>query len=69
VSDAIKFYAAESPHQLRTLRARLTKRYGDLVDAVGKGTATDWADYRHRCGVIAGLADAIVMLDATNERE
>lgn len=56
---AVRLFASDSPQLARTLRGELTMRRKDLATAVADGLAMDWADYKHRCGVIRGFDEAI----------
>ncbi len=56
---SIRLYPTDSPILPRTLRGRLEQRAAELIQALLY--AQDWADYRQRVGVIAGLGEAIEM--------
>jgi hypothetical protein len=43
---------------LEHLRRKLREAMNDKADDVAMGGATDFADYRHRVGIIEGLAIA-----------
>ena len=57
--SAVRFYAPDAPQLARTLRGRLEAHRNDLVGQVADGCGSDWADYRYRVGMIAGLVWAI----------
>lgn len=40
------------------LRRKIRELMNDHADYVATGSAEDWADYRHKVGVIEGLAKA-----------
>lgn len=48
-----------------TLRGRLEKRRAECSAALSY--AQDWADFRHRVGVIQGYADAIEICEQTEK--
>lgn len=53
------------------IRKMLRDRMNDITDDVATGTARDFAQYRHLCGKIEGLAEAeriILDLEAQYER-
>lgn len=58
-TGAVRLYAADHPVLARNLRAKLEKRRNELAVPVVEGVAQDWADYKHRIGVIKGLDEAI----------
>lgn len=41
---------------LRLLRQKLRAAMNDRADHIATGGATDFADYKHHCGVVEGLA-------------
>ena len=43
---------------LSYLRGKIREMMNELADYVSTGSAIDWADYRHKVGVIEGLAKA-----------
>lgn len=43
---------------LKYLRDKIREMMNDLADYIATGSAIDWADYRHKVGVIEGLAKA-----------
>jgi hypothetical protein len=52
------------------LRDRIRKQMNDYADDVSTGACTDFAEYRHLCGVIRGLATAErFLIDLANEME
>ncbi len=59
MSDAFTMYALDHIRTPKTIRKRLTERRAELADMLVGGYASDWADYRHRVGVIIGLNEAI----------
>lgn len=69
MADAFRVMAIETPQDTRSLRGKLAKRQDDLVEAIGSGIATDYADYKARCGVIKGLDEAIAILDDMIKQE
>jgi hypothetical protein len=50
-------------HFVRSLRKALDEAYQAVVEANGKGTASDWADYNYKVGVSTGLKRARNMVD------
>jgi hypothetical protein len=58
---------------LSYLRGKIRKLMDDLADYVATGSATDWADYRHKVGVIEGLAlaerELLDLVDKLKEQE
>ena len=57
--SAVRFFAVDHPSLPRTLRAKLSKRYGELMQQVADGYAKDWADYRERVGFARGVKEAM----------
>lgn len=43
---------------LEFLRLKIREAMNDHADYVATGSAEDWADYRHKVGIIEGLAKA-----------
>lgn len=66
-ADGLRIFALDHPHVARTLYGRLKKRQEELVVQNGIGLAEDFADYRHRAGVIHGLQEAIDLCEQTNK--
>jgi hypothetical protein len=66
-SEAFSLYATESPYTTRSLRAKLNKRIGELGMEIATGLASDWANYRFRVGVVAGLKEAIAILEEVED--
>jgi hypothetical protein len=55
--SAVRFFAAEHPRLPRTLRQKLEARMVELNSQIG--LASDWGDFKHRTGVVAGMYEAI----------
>jgi hypothetical protein len=43
---------------LKYLRDKIREMMNEFADYIATGSAIDWADYRHKVGVIEGLAKA-----------
>lgn len=69
MSDAFHLYALDHPQLARTLKGRLMKRKHELALQMADGYAQDFADYKHRAGVIAGISEAISMCDEIEKEE
>ncbi len=48
---------------IQSLRRELDEEYQSVVEANGKGTASDWAEYNYKAGVATGLKRARNMVD------
>ncbi len=59
MSDAFTMFALDQNRTPKTIRKRLTERQDELARMLAGGYAVDWADYRHRVGLILGLQEAI----------
>ena len=66
--SAVRIFAPEHPNLARTLRAKLEKERAGLAANITDGLAQDWADYKHRAGVIKGI-DAAIQLCINAESE
>lgn len=44
---------------MTALRGRLKESVRQVQDSTGAGSASDWADYRYRVGVLTGLRRAL----------
>ncbi len=62
-SSAVSFYPTEHPALNITVRARLSVLVREKEQDVGSGLASDWADYKYRCGQVDGLKIAMAMCD------
>lgn len=65
--SAVRFFAPDHPTLANTLRAKLQKRQVELAAQISDGYASDWPDYKHRSGVIAGLTEAIRLCAETEK--
>jgi hypothetical protein len=55
---------------LDVLRDRIRQQLNDYADDLATGMCTDFAEYRHLCGVIRGLATAErLLLDLADQME
>lgn len=50
-------------HFVRSLRKELDESYQAVLEANGKGTASDWAEYNYKAGVANGLKRARNLVD------
>jgi len=57
MGEAVRLYAEDHPALAHKLKAKLEKRQEELLGNLI--VADDWADYKHRVGVLRGLQDAI----------
>jgi hypothetical protein len=53
--SAVRFFQVEHPQVARTVKAKLEAARKNAAAQIVDGYAQDWADYKHRVGVIAGL--------------
>jgi len=58
---AVRLFASDHPALARTVKARLERRRLELIEQLTG--AQDWADYKHRIGVIEGLREAAMHCD------
>lgn len=63
------FFHVESPYVWRNIRERLAARKEELGKDIAAGAASDWEDYRHRCGVLTGLDEALYLIDELEKNE
>jgi hypothetical protein len=61
--SAVHFYAPDHPAIANTMRSKLAKERTNLASELADGFAKDWADVKHRTGVIAGIDIAIAICD------
>lgn len=62
--SAFEVYALDTPQAARTIKGKLEKARADLVSVLAApNTVKDWADYRHRVGVIEGIDEALRVCD------
>ena len=57
--SAVRLFTYDHPLRSRTLRGKLEQERKNLIEVMAIGYAQDWADYKHRIGVIEGLKKAI----------
>ena len=50
------------------LTHKLLERLEDYLDALSSGCASDFADYRYRCGQIFSLREAIAVAEETRKQ-
>lgn len=50
------------------LRSSLARAAQQVQDATGSGSASDWADYRYRIGVVTGLRRALAEVEEIYRR-
>ncbi len=58
-ASAVSFYPTEHPALSITVKSHLEKMLREGQENLAEGYASDWADYRYRCGVMHGLRLAI----------
>lgn len=61
--SAVRFFAPDDPRLASRLKAKLKAQENELRQAISDGFATDHADYKGRCGVVAGLKLAAELCD------
>ena len=62
-SEPVRLFTYDHPLLARTLRGKLEAEKQKQIEANGNGYAQDWADYKHRTGVIAGLHCALLICE------
>ena len=62
-ASAVTFYPLDHPALNLTVKSRLMELLSNARVDLGSGLAQDWADYRYRCGLIAGLQAGIDFCD------
>lgn len=67
--QAFRTFAVDAPYAAQTLRKRLMDRKVELSEALIGGYAQDWADYRHRVGIMEGLNQAIAICEDMMKQE
>jgi hypothetical protein len=55
------------PYFLSALRASTANEIADEERRIHTGMAADWADYRHRCGILIGLRKLDMIIDKLTE--
>ena len=65
---AFRTFAVDPPYAARTLRTLMVQRRDALISQMSEGYAQDWADYRYRIGVIAGLKSAIEICEEMEQK-
>ena len=63
MADAVHYFIPNSPMVARTLRQKLVALRHQYGENLMYGAAEDWADYRHRVGIIRGITDAIAVCE------
>ena len=61
--EALQALARERQAGCVTLCGKLEAEKQKRIEANGNGYAQDWADYKHRTGVIAGLHCALLICE------
>lgn len=51
------------------LKEKITEEINDEQKRLATGMATDWADYKERCGLLKGLRRASDMIDDIDDKE
>jgi hypothetical protein len=67
--SAVRYFVPDGSRLPRGLHGRLVARQGEIIEPVITGQASDWADYRHRVGVIAGMKEAIEICEEMEKEE
>lgn len=67
--SAVRYFTPDSTLFKRKVRAKLEARFNEQAGYLAGGTATDWADYRYRCGQCRALIEAIEICDAAEKEE
>lgn len=65
--QALRIIAVDSPFAARNMRSRLEKLKRDKLDMLNG--ATDWADFKKRCGFIEGVDHAIAICEELDSNE
>ncbi len=52
-------FALDHVQHLRTIKKRLTEIRAERASDLVSGLAADWADYKHRVGVLEGIDEAL----------
>ena len=62
-ASAVSFYPTDHPALNITVKSRLAALLRQKQEDLATGLASDWADYKYRCGVAEGYREAIAMCD------
>ena len=65
----VRYFTPDSTGFKRKLRAKLQERIAEHVGFLVGNAASDYADYRFRCGQISALHEAIEMCDIVEKEE
>jgi len=60
---AVSFYPTDHPALNITVKSRLAELLRDKQEDLAQGLASDYADYKYRCGYAEALKMAIAMCD------
>jgi hypothetical protein len=52
-------YALDHANHIRTIKKKLTEVRAERASDLVSGLAGDWADYKHRVGVLEGIDEAL----------
>ena len=69
MAEAFRTFAVDPPYLAQALRKRLMEVKNDLAVQLADGYAKDWADYRHRIGVIEGITMAVGLCEELSKQE
>jgi hypothetical protein len=61
--SAVSFYPTDHPALNITVKNRLLQLLREKQEDMAMGLASDFPDYKYRCGVAEGLRTAIAMCD------
>lgn len=68
--EGFHVYAMDTPHQARTIRARLEKERAEAASIIAVPNAVkNWDDYQRRVGVLEGIDIALRVCDEIVEKE
>lgn len=69
-TGAASFFHVESPHIIRNLKERLLKKRNELAEFVATGGClSSFENYHRYVGQMAGLLDAVDMIDELEKQE
>lgn len=66
---AVRYFVPDGSRLPRGLRGKLMARQTEFVGAIASGIASDYADYRYRAGIIAGMKEAIDICEQLEKDE
>ena len=59
IDSGFSVYALDHAHHVRTIKKKLMEIRAVRAEYLIDGSATDWADYQRRVGVLEGIDEAL----------